>query len=139
VPLRKIQKILLIDDDKITNYLNEKLILRLEMGREIVVKANGKDALVYLQDAEVFPSLILLDINMPGMNAFDFIEEFKRQGLDKKGTVIVILTISDDLDDMIRLKYLGKYSYVNKPLTEEKMTGIYNDYFKEGKEGKFAS
>jgi CheY-like chemotaxis protein len=136
--LRKIQKILLIDDDRITNYLNEKLLHRLDAGLEIVVKLNGKDALLYLQDTEVFPSLIFLDINMPGLNAFDFIEEFKRLGYHNKDTVIVILTISDDVDDMIRLKYLGKYGYLNKPLTEEKVLGIYNDYFKGGASGKFA-
>jgi CheY-like chemotaxis protein len=135
--LRKIQKILLIDDDRITNYLNEKLLLRLSICHETVVKLNGKDALLYLHDTDVFPSLILLDINMPGQNAFDFIEEFKRLGYQTKGTVIVILTISEDVDDLIRLKYLGKYAYLNKPLTEEKMLGIYNDYFKEGETGTF--
>jgi CheY-like chemotaxis protein len=127
--VRKIPKILLIDDDKITNYLNEKLILRLEIGHEIVSKANGKDALLYLQQTEIFPSLIFLDINMPGLNAFKFLEEFKKLGYVDKDIVLVILTISEDLDDMIRLKYLGKFDYLNKPLTEEKMLNIYNEYF----------
>jgi CheY-like chemotaxis protein len=134
----KIEKILLIDDDKITNYLNEKLIIRLGIGNEIVVKANGKDALLYLKDTEIFPSLIFLDINMPGLNAFDFIEEFKRLGYQRKDVVIVILTISDDLDDLIRLKYLGRYAYLNKPLTEEKMLEICNEYFNNDNAGKSA-
>jgi CheY-like chemotaxis protein len=138
VRVSKIQKILLVDDDRITNYLNENLLQRLNICHEIVVKLNGKEALLYLGDTDQFPSLIFLDINMPGQNAFDFIEEFKRLGYHNKGTVIVILTISEDVDDMIRLKYLGKYGYLNKPLTEEKMLGIYNDYFKEGETGTFS-
>jgi CheY-like chemotaxis protein len=136
--VRKIPKILLVDDDKITNYLNEKLILRLDIGHEIVAKANGKDALLYLQQESIFPSLIFLDINMPGLNAFDFIEEYKKMGYQNKGAHIVILTISEDLDDLIRLKYLGKYGYVNKPLTEEKMLSIYNDYFQKDETDRFA-
>jgi CheY-like chemotaxis protein len=74
----------------------------------------------------------MLDIYMPSMNAFEFIEEFKRQEYHKKysHTKIVILTSSSDIDDLIRLKYLGKYTYWNKPLHEERMLHLYNKYFK---------
>jgi CheY-like chemotaxis protein len=136
--VKKIEKILLIEDDSITNYLNEKIILDLDIAQEIVATINGRDALIYLQETDVFPALIVLDISMPVLDGFNFLEEFKRLKFHKKKTTIVILTSSAELDDMIRLKYLGKYGYYNKPLTSQKMQHIYEEYFNEDETGKMA-
>jgi CheY-like chemotaxis protein len=129
--VKKIEKVLLIEDDRITNYLNEKIILKMDIANEIVATLNGREALTYLQETEVFPALIILDISMPVVDGYNFLEQFKNLKFYEKKTIIVILTSSEDLDDMIRLKYLGKYSYYNKPLTVEKMQHIYQEYFKE--------
>jgi CheY-like chemotaxis protein len=130
--LKKINKVMLIDDDKATNFINKKLITRLGIANEIIVKENGREALHYLGNAKIFPSLIILDIYMPEMDAFEFIVEFKKlENYKNNKTRMVILTDSSDIDDLIRLKYLGKYIYWNKPLLEEKIMNLYSKYFKE--------
>jgi response regulator of citrate/malate metabolism len=122
LPVKKINKIMLIDDDRISNYINKELLLSMGVADEIIVKEKCKDALLYLQKTNLFPSIIILDIYLPEMNAFEFIEEFKRLGFHKKyNSKIVILTASSDIDDLIRLKYLGKYIYWNKPLQKDRM------------------
>jgi CheY-like chemotaxis protein len=131
--LKKIDKVMLIDDDKLANFINKKLIHKMGITNKIIVKENASEALQYLQKTKTFPSLIILDIYMPRMDAFEFIEEFKKLEYHKKNnkTRIVILTASSDIDDLIRLKYLGKNTYWNKPLQEEKIWNLYNKYFKE--------
>jgi len=127
--VKKIEKILLIEDDRITNFLNEKIIHSMEIADEIVAIMNGREALTYLKETEELPSLIILDISMPIVDGYKFLEQFQKLDIHKKKTLIVILTSSDDLDDMIRLKYLKKYDYFTKPLTVEKMQYIYEKYF----------
>ncbi|MBX9852256.1 MAG: response regulator [Cytophagaceae bacterium] len=133
--MKKIDKILLVDDDRVTNYVNERLILKLRLADEIIIKMNGQEALSYLNEVcgneEACPSLIFLDLNMPVVNGFDFLKEYRKFHL-KKDIVIVILTDSKEADDIIRLKDAGNYHYfhVQKPLTENKLIDIYHKYFR---------
>jgi CheY-like chemotaxis protein len=136
--VKKIEKVLLIEDDRITNYVNEKIILKMDVAKEIVATLNGREALTYLKETDVFPALIILDISMPVIDGYTFLEQFKKLKFHKKKTSIVILTSSEVLDDKIRLKYLGKYGYYNKPLTPEKMQKIYEENFMENETDKMA-
>jgi DNA-binding response OmpR family regulator len=135
--VKKINRILLIEDDEATNFMHERLISYLQIADEVIVKTNGKEALQYLEallysnQLHLIPSLVILDINIPGMNGFDFIKEYKRLNYTKPKTKFVIVTSSDHIDDIIRIKYLAKYDYVIKPLTEEKLLSIYNNLFAE--------
>jgi len=70
-------KILLIDDDVPTNFYNQYILKKHSNNCEIIVKTNGSEALEYLKKAAL-PHLIFLDINMPVMNGFEFLEEAKR-------------------------------------------------------------
>jgi CheY-like chemotaxis protein len=124
----KVNCILLIDDDSINNFINERLIRKLNVANEIKIALNGEDGLAYItkhcsnNDGSSCPELILLDINMPVMNGFDFIRAFENIDIKNKSKVkIIILTTSRNQKDVEILKSLGNFEFINKPLTEEKL------------------
>jgi CheY-like chemotaxis protein len=125
----KLDNILLVDDDEISNYLHCKIISKLEIAREVVCQKNGRDAIEYIENQyhsfKSLPSLILLDLKMPIMDGFDFIHEIKKSDLLTVNRIpIAILTTSNNKKDKQRIKQLGNFSYITKPMTEEKIWQI---------------
>src|SRR5687767_9729039 len=132
--MHKLNHILLVDDDTINNFINEKLLKKLDSANTITVALNGEEALKFLNaidnSTEKYPELILLDINMPVMDGFEFLERYKDlQFPNKKGVVIVMLTTSTNPNDTERLNKAGISGYINKPLTEDKIKGLITEYF----------
>src|SRR5690349_21856688 len=125
--MNKLNCILLVDDDKINNYINERLIKKLSLSNEVKITFNGKEGLEFIKDHciqnnNACPELILLDINMPVMDGFEFLKEFESLQLSNRNKVnITILTSSQNHKDLETLRALGNFDYINKPLTEEKL------------------
>ncbi|MBF9143647.1 response regulator [Hymenobacter properus] len=123
----KLTSVLLVDDDPTNNFLNERLLKRLDVAENIVVAANGQDALAVLQQASQgaqpsYPSLILLDIQMPIMNGIEFLQAFQHLSpAQRHATTVVVLTTSMDARDLNRLDGLPAAGCINKPLTAEKV------------------
>jgi len=120
------KNILLVDDDKIFNFLSEKNITALGLANEIHFAENGKEALEILQlykEGKVqMPDIIFLDLDMPLMNGFEFIRAFRDLDIPNKHLItIVILTSSADPLDVAKSKELGIRYYINKPLTREEI------------------
>jgi CheY-like chemotaxis protein len=120
------KNILLVDDDKIFNFLSEKTIGSLGLANEIHFALNGKEALemlaMYKYGEMQRPDIIFLDLNMPIMNGYEFIEAFAAMDLpDKHLITIVILTSSADPKDLDMAKEMGIKYYFNKPLTKEEI------------------
>ena len=102
----------------------------------VVVKKNtGLEALEYLKskkdDKEMLPDLIFLDINMPGMNGWDFLHEYEQLDIELQSrAIIIMLTSSDNVDDIARSKAWSFVSdYITKPLTNQLLSGIIKKYF----------
>ncbi len=132
--MRLLDSILLIEDDKITNYINERLIRRLNIASTIETALNGLEALKALNkkkdEGRPMPNLILLDINMPVMDGFEFLQKYQSLTADdKKETIIVMLTTSTHIRDMDKLLSSGTIDVVNKPLSQEKLLQVMNKYF----------
>lgn len=128
------KNILLVDDDKIFNFLSEKTISSLGLANEIHFATNGKEALEMLKmykDGELSkPDIIFLDLNMPIMNGYEFIEAFAAMDLpDKHLITIVILTSSADPRDLEMAKELGIKYYFNKPLSKEEIKKMIGQEF----------
>ncbi|AGA77359.1 response regulator [Echinicola vietnamensis] len=132
---KKIKCVLLVDDDEPTNFINEIILKRTGLVEKIVPVQSGMAALEYINKAGGSdyprPELIFLDINMPGISGWDFLEEYKKlpQHLKAKN-VIVMLTTSLNPDDDAKAKTYQEISeYRSKPLTYEKITEIIEKHF----------
>jgi len=117
------------------NFFHEREIKKTNSATIVIEKNTGLAALEYLkskkENKDMLPDLIFLDINMPGMNGWDFLREYEQ--LDKElqsRAIIIMLTTSDNDDDIARTKAWSFVSdYITKPLTEEIMKGIIKKYF----------
>jgi CheY-like chemotaxis protein len=128
------KNILLVDDDKIFNFLSEKTISSLGLANEVHFALNGKEALEmllqYKRGELSKPDIIFLDLNMPIMNGYEFIEAFAAMDLpDKHLITIVILTSSADPRDLEMAKELGIKYYFNKPLSKEEIKKMIGQEF----------
>lgn len=122
-------RLLLIDDDEITNFAVDAILSRVDTIQSYEIKDNGWDALEFLRDCESknqFPHLIFVDLNMPEMDGFEFIERY--QSLfwpSHKFTKINVLSSSVSEKDRQRsLSYSCVSEYTYKPLTEKKLAEI---------------
>ena len=118
------KNVLLVDDDVVFTFLNERIIRSLDFVNEIDVAQNGLQAIElidkYFKGANRLHDIILLDLNMPVMDGFGFLEAFKQADFpDKERVKIIILTSSIHPEDIQRAKDYGVTSYLTKPLREE--------------------
>src|SRR5690606_27619517 len=125
--------IMLIDDDTITNFLNEMLINELAITNQLIVTTDGHKALEEIkahQSEGVLPDLILLDVNMPVLNGFEFLKKYNELDFqDKDSPLIVMLTTSLNEGDKDKAKKLNVKDYMSKPLTKENMLGLLMKHF----------
>lgn len=133
--MQKLSCTLLVDDDSTTNYLNRRLLERLAVTERIFTALNGQEALDVLatncpNGGADCPVLILLDVNMPLMNGFEFLEAYYQLPLaQQQSIIIVMLTTSLHLRDMQRVQELPVAGFLSKPLTAEKITGLLAQHF----------
>ena len=132
--MQPIDEVLLVDDDQISNFLTTSLLKRSGLAKNISISLDGKEAMNLLQKRaatkEPFPDLILLDINMPDMNGFEFLEAFRSLRNCPYHPVIAILTTSQNYQDIESLKNFPEVEvFLNKPLYEEDLQFLLSEYF----------
>jgi CheY-like chemotaxis protein len=98
---------LLIDDDEVSNYLSKSLLAKFMISNGIQTVSSGMEALQFIvnydPDLNSCPELIFLDINMPVMSGFEFLDSFRQLTfLNKDKVKIVMLTNSYNEDDVVR-------------------------------------
>lgn len=120
----KFKNVLLVDDDYISNFIADHLLNKYKICKNITISRNGDEALKYLKETDEFPELIFLDINMPVMDGFEFIEAFRRFNMDKNKTRIIIYTASYNQKDIEMLQSIGFNDFIIKPLNEEKLNNL---------------
>ena len=130
--MKKNSFILLIDDDPIANYLNERLIRSLQITDEILVALNGDQALSIIKEKSNQgvdpPDLIILDINMPVMNGLEFLQVFyKEPNWEHEKIKLAILTTSTHQRDYTDVRAYGVKNILHKPLTPEKIMAVLNN------------
>lgn len=120
---------MLIEDDKINAVLSKRLLEKFLITNGIFIVSNGEEALKFIvnydPDFNTCPELIFLDIDMPVMDGFSFLESFEELSfLNKEKVQIVMLTNSSRPEDIERCKDMGIKYFLNKPLTEEKVKNL---------------
>lgn len=126
---------MLVDDNPDDNFFHERVILKNNAAASVVIKQSGKEALEYLKTkhlhSDKHPDLIFTDINMPGMNGWEFIEEYKK--LDKalqSLAIVVMLTTSENPDDKLKTQQANlPLDFKTKPLTKTMLDEIIGKYF----------
>lgn len=124
------KSVAIIDDDKIFQQIIKKTIGQIETIENIYTFSDGKEAIdyfgIYSSDVKMLPDVIFLDLNMPNMNGWEFLEAYflLEPNLAKKSTIYIVSS-SVDPNDLIKVKASNEVSdYLVKPLNIEFFTQI---------------
>lgn len=137
-----LKSIILTDDDEISNLLNKIFIAKLNLNTNVDIFLNGKETLDFLsqkcdfedENFKLKPCLLLLDIKMPIMNGWEFLEIYSEKFPKhiRNQIVIVMLTTSEDEGDMIKaLENSNVKEFIRKPLSEGVFKQLIDKYFTE--------
>jgi CheY-like chemotaxis protein len=120
---------MLLDDNELDNFINQKIIESNFFATNVYVNTSSKSALEFLNNLSIssteklniFPEIIFVDLNMPMMDGFQFIENLKVKLPEKSAPLkVVILTSSINPDDRKKATVMGMdITFLNKPLTQE--------------------
>jgi CheY-like chemotaxis protein len=122
---------LLVDDDASCNFLTSTVVIESDYFETPIVFSNPKLALDYIQQnyllssLPAFPQLILVDINMPQLDGFEFVQELKQmcpQLMDK--TILCFLSSSTNTKDKLRAKGLEVECFYTKPLDNKHLNQL---------------
>lgn len=144
--MKKVSKILLIDDDTISSWLSQAMLERSGLVADIECLHDGQSAIDYLlqccagdsPDAAACPNLIFLDLDMPRINGFDVLDALQR---DKNSAWliadrVIVLTTSIQHKDMERAKAYNIYDFMIKPLTDTKIQAVLERYLRKTSRGQ---
>ena len=125
--------VMLIDDNEIDNFINLKMIEGCNFAGKVYVHTSGKSALEFLMNIdrnkdfpkELMPQVIFLDINMPIMDGFQFIDEFQKLKNIKDGALVMMLSSSINPMDHERSASVSAIAkFMHKPLTMDYLKSI---------------
>lgn len=133
-PTARYETAMLIDDNEIDNLINLKMLEGTNFAERIYVYTSGKSALEYLQNLQrdknlddmLIPDVIFLDINMPLMDGFQFLDAFEQlnKAIAQKSKVVMLTTSINPSDKDQSDKYEQVVTFINKPLTQEYLVSL---------------
>lgn len=133
-PDSRFSTVMLIDDNEIDNFINQKMIEGCNFADKVYVHTSARSALEFLQNIErnenfpreLIPQVIFLDISMPMMDGFQFLDEFEKlSGNIRDGLKIMLLTSSiNPLDQQKSTSIPAIANYMNKPLTKDHLSNL---------------
>ncbi|AWX46172.1 hypothetical protein HME9304_03204 [Flagellimonas maritima] len=133
--MRKLKSVLLVDDDETTNFLNRFFVKQLDKNLQVNTSRNGQEAIEFLETCsykENFPCILILDVSMPVMNGWEFLENYEKKFNDdfKKNITIIVLAAVDD-HDAARLVIKNPIitDMVQKPLSDVKLKALVKKHF----------
>jgi len=115
------KKCLLIDDNYIDNFVTRRILESSNFAEEIAVRQSANEAISALKDGSVIPDVIFLDLRMPLMNGFEFLNEFEKIEFEGKENIKIFM-LSSSLDPTdVKRSTENKYvvQFIHKPLTHK--------------------
>ena len=132
--MRKIQNILLVDDDEDYGYLSKLQLEKLGLAKCVKVLTTATDALNFILNncvgvpSEDCPNVIFIDYRMPEMDGFDFLEKLMQiQGIDKENFHVYLVSSLPEIAGQEQLKKYNIKAVIDKPLSAEKLARIFGD------------
>jgi len=128
--MTRIDKVCVIDDDDIYQYLLRKELKSTKIVDQILVFPDGAKAIQYMVEMkdqpEELPDVVLLDVNMPVMNGWQFLDEFRllKPSLHKKIAVLMVSSSIDPQDIELAKKYAVVTDYIVKPVTRHALVSM---------------
>ncbi|WP_041295618.1 MULTISPECIES: response regulator [unclassified Dokdonia] len=127
-------KVLLIDDDKAVNFFNQHVVIKHNSFEHIKTVQSGQEGLTFLSKVELGeatkPDLIFLDINMPAMNGWEFLDEYEKMCPDFRKDIKVIILSSSSNPEHVN-KTIQNYKvidFINKPLSFDILDNVLKVY-----------
>lgn len=126
----KHRKVLVIDDNEVDRYVSELVMERYGFAEEVVCLESAMEGLEFLKgheaNPETLPDLIFLDINMPVMSGFDFLDEYRKlsETIQRHCIIMMLTTSLDEADKKRAEKNEFVYRFLNKPLDKDKLEQI---------------
>ncbi len=125
---------MLIDDESIDNFVNEKIIKAYAFAKNVLIHTSAKSGLEFLNNlavmgypASLIPDFIFLDLNMPMIDGFQFLDLLQESELPKKNVKVIVLTASlNPTDQQKATKYKQVVGFFQKPLSEETLLKLNN-------------
>ncbi len=138
---KKLNTVLLVDDDDGTNFISQLIIERAGVANAIVTALNGQEAIDYLTNCGKYqkeidcpnpePMLILLDINMPILDGWEFVDAYRNLPINKTSKIIMLSSTCNP-DDKIRADNIFEITeFKSKPLTYALLDDIMKTHFAE--------
>ncbi len=125
------KSVLLIDDDHVSCFINERILKTFGVTGSIYTVHNGKEALNFIEahneNQEPLPDFILLDLHMPVMDGFEFMDDFLKLSDRMNSVKVFILTSSSNPRDREKAEQYPIKGYMNKPLQFEELNRIFEE------------
>ena len=128
--MKPVRTIMIVDDDDVFVFLTKKAIDKLDLFDQLIIFDNGLDAINYLKEnierIDLMPDIILLDLSVPIMDGWQFLDEFVLLS-PKMGRKIIIYIVSSSIspNDIRRAANIDVVSdYIIKPVTKDQLTEI---------------
>jgi CheY-like chemotaxis protein len=135
MPEPKFKNILLVDDDAITVIITDRIIKHNGFAEEVIALNNGQEALDYLAkcaDGSVkdIPEIIFLDLNMPIMDGWEFLEHYQKLsfGINNYPPVYILSSTADSEDQKKGMSYSFVKKFISKPLLQRHLEMIAAEY-----------
>ncbi|MES2650386.1 MAG: response regulator [Bacteroidota bacterium] len=120
--------LLVIDDDDINVFIIKKIVEKTGFDIEMVARNNGQQAIDYINETiaqnNPLPRLVLIDINMPVMNGWEFIEAYEALGIEQKVDMYILSSSVYENDIEKTKSYKAVKGFISKPLSMERLTEL---------------
>ncbi|MEQ9468018.1 MAG: response regulator [Ekhidna sp.] len=125
------KRIVLIDDDATTNYLNKLIIERSKLVDEVLTFDSAEAALVFFRQSasEEDEALVLLDVNMPVMNGWQFLDHYQAMNGAPSNKIVILTSSINPADKQLAEEKANVMDYKSKPLSVDMLNELVSSYF----------